>query len=95
MANFPMILFGTRADDEAKRELSTNEILGFAKKYNLEYWEGSSKTGENIHEAVKELVRQIILSTQNRKVNEYLSQKGPNAKVKKKEIEGKGVCNVQ
>ncbi len=48
--NVHVILVGTFLDMSKKRAVTYNEAIKIAKKYHLQYFEVSSKTGENIYE---------------------------------------------
>lgn len=45
-----LILCGTKADLESKREVSTSEGLEFAKLYNMKFFETSAKDNTNVKE---------------------------------------------
>ena len=55
--------------------------MNFAKEQNLEYYETSAKTGEGIDNAIKELVKKVMVyinkknGTDNLKLNENRSKR--------------------
>ena len=57
----PIILLGNKMDLEENRVVSTEEGIEFAKKISedIEFYETSCKTGENIKEAIKYLIEKI------------------------------------
>ena len=57
----PIVLIGNQTDLEENREVSKEEGNEFAKKINeeIEFYEASCKTGENIKEAIRFLVEKI------------------------------------
>jgi len=60
-ANFPILLLGSKIDLEQFREISFNEAKRLAESLGLNnYIECSSKTGENVELAFKELTRIIV-----------------------------------
>ena len=58
--NHFIILLGTKSDLNNERQVSLEEINEYAKKNNLSYFECSSKTGNNIHEAFWFTLRNIL-----------------------------------
>jgi len=45
------VLVGTKADLDSERQVTYEEGNAIAKRYNMEFFEVSSKTGKNVHEA--------------------------------------------
>jgi Ras-related protein Rab-5C len=50
-----IILFGNKTDLVDSRRVNKDEAQEFADKNRLIYYEGSAKTGENVHDAVDRL----------------------------------------
>ena len=61
-SHIPMLIVGNKNDLENDRLVSKNEAISYAKKEKLEYIETSSKSGENIKEAII-LITQKVLDT--------------------------------
>lgn len=57
--NIAKVLIGCKSDLAHKREVSYEEGCQMAKMYSMEYIEVSSKTGENVHEAMQIIIGQI------------------------------------
>ena len=58
--NYFIILLGTKGDLNNERQVSLEEINEYAKKNQLSYFECSSKTGKNVHEAFLFILRNIL-----------------------------------
>ena len=80
LENMPIILIGNKID-LPKRVIDKETALNFAKEQNLEYYETSAKTGEGIDNAIKELVKKVMVyinkknGTENLKLNENSSKR--------------------
>ena len=68
----PIVLIGNKTDLEENREVSKEEGNEFAKKINeeIEFYEASCKTGENIKEAIRLLVEKIYKKYQGKNMAE-------------------------
>ena len=56
----PLIIIGNKIDMEESREINKENAEKFATENNYKYFETSAKTGENVDEAIKELVNQVL-----------------------------------
>ena len=56
-ADVSKVILGTKSDLLADRQVSTSEAEALAAKYSISYVEVSSKTGENVKEAIDVLVK--------------------------------------
>ena len=80
LENMPIIIIGNKID-LPKRVIDKETALNFAKEQNLEYYETSAKTGEGIDNAIKELVKKVMVyinkknGTDNLKLNENSSKR--------------------
>eukprot|EP00027_Filamoeba_sp_ATCC50430_P014477 CAMPEP_0168571534 /NCGR_PEP_ID=MMETSP0413-20121227/17398_1 /TAXON_ID=136452 /ORGANISM="Filamoeba nolandi, Strain NC-AS-23-1" /LENGTH=181 /DNA_ID=CAMNT_0008604415 /DNA_START=8 /DNA_END=550 /DNA_ORIENTATION=+ len=54
-----MVLVGHMADLEDERQVSKQEGEDLAEKYHIPFFETSAKTGQNVAEAIYQLVREI------------------------------------
>ena len=63
--NIPMILIGNQADKEERREVSKEEGQEFARKRNMDFYETSSKTNQNLEVVFKEICKKILLNRNN------------------------------
>ena len=68
----PIVLIGNQTDLEENREVSKEEGNEFAKKISeeIEFYEASCKTGENIKEAIRFLVEKIYKKYQGKNMAE-------------------------
>jgi GTPase SAR1 family protein len=57
--NMPLVLVGNKLDLESKRVITTEEAQIIAKHYDMQYFEVSAKTGENVHNAFEALIKEI------------------------------------
>ena len=83
--NYSAVLVGNKMDLESQREVSTNEGLTLANKLNIEFFETSCLTNQNI----EEMMNKISTLT----INRFDSKRNSNLslnKVKKKD--GKNCC---
>ena len=57
----PIVLIGNKSDLKEERVVSTEDGKELAKKLNMEkhFYETSCQNGENVHEAINDLVQQI------------------------------------
>ena len=60
LENMPIIIIGNKID-LPKRVIDKETALNFAKEQNLDYYETSAKTGEGIDNAIKELVKKVMV----------------------------------
>ena len=60
--NIPIVLVGNKKDLENDREIEEQSGRDFADKYNLKFFETSSKTGENVNLAFEELINEVVKS---------------------------------
>ena len=82
LENMPIILIGNKID-LPKRVIDKETALNFAKEQNLEYYETSAKTGEGIDNAIKELVKKVMV---------YISKKNGTDNLKLSENSSKRKC---
>ena len=57
--DMPLVLVGNKLDLESKRVITTEEAQIIAKHYDMQYFEVSAKTGENVHNAFEALIKEI------------------------------------
>merc|ERR1711996_236900 len=57
--NIPIILVGNKADLDHARQVSENEIMSLASKWNLDYIETSAKTKTNVDKVFFDLMTKI------------------------------------
>ena len=80
LENMPIIIIGNKID-LPKRVIDKETALNFAKEQNLDYYETSAKTGEGIDNAIKELVKKVMVyinkknGTDNLKLSENSSKR--------------------
>ena len=60
--NIPIVLIGNKKDLEDERVIEEQTARDFANKFNLKFFETSSKTGENVNLAFEELVNEVVKS---------------------------------
>lgn len=60
--DYILVLIGNKTDLEKERVVSKEKIEEFCKDNQIEnYYEASAKTGENVHEIFKDLVRKLFI----------------------------------
>ena len=64
----PVIIIGNKIDSE-EREVKFEEAELFGKEQNYAYFETSAKTGHNIDEAIRHLVKEVVNNFSNSKQN--------------------------
>ena len=60
MGEIPIIIIGNKIDCKDEREVNFQEAENFWKEQGYPYFETSAKTGENIDETIKFLVKKVI-----------------------------------
>ena len=80
MGEIPIILIGNKIDCE-DREVKVEEAENFWKEQGYPYFETSAKTGENIDNTIKYLVKKVINIKEGKKDDE-----NENIKIDKKDI---------
>ncbi len=80
MGEIPIILIGNKIDCE-DREVKVEEAENFWKEQGYPYFETSAKTGENIDNTIKYLVKKVINIKEGKKDDE-----NENIKIEKKDI---------
>ncbi|KAM9708627.1 ras-related protein Rab-15-like [Menidia menidia] len=66
-----MILVGNKADDEHRRQVSTNQGCKLAESYGMEFFETSASTSSNINEAFTRLT-ELVLQAHKRDLDNLL-----------------------
>ncbi len=64
-----LILVGNKIDLVDKREIMENEGEELANEFDINYYECSAKTGENINLAFNELIKKMVKIIDKTKVN--------------------------
>ena len=72
--NIPIVLIGNKKDLEDERVIEEQSAREFANKFNLKFFETSSKTGENVDFAFKELINEVVKSKNNVNKNEIKNE---------------------
>ena len=72
--NIPIVLIGNKKDLEDERVIEEQSAREFANKFNLKFFETSSKTGENVDLAFKELINEVVKSNNNIKKDEIKNE---------------------
>ena len=87
----PIIIIGNKIDLEG-REVKPEEAESFCKKLNIPYFETSAKTGENIDNSIRALVKMVLNNNTDNKVdnNEKSNIKLNTEEHSKKEKSGCG-----
>ena len=87
--HIPIIILGNKIDSE-DREVKTEDAEAFCKKENYPYFETSAKTGENIDQAVRFLVKKLMELNSDNKGGNNDNIKINKEEHKKKEKSGCG-----
>ena len=66
--HIPIVIIGNKIDSE-EREVKTQDAESFCKGQNYPYFETSAKTGENIDQTIRFLVKKVIDSNPDNKPN--------------------------
>ena len=72
--NIPIVLIGNKKDLEDERVIEEQTARDFANRFNLKFFETSSKTGENVDLAFKELINEVVKSDNNIKKDEIKNE---------------------
>ncbi len=64
-SDIPIILIGNKCDLNEERIISKEEGKELSNKYQLSFFETSNKTGENVEEAILDLINKIIKTKKN------------------------------
>ena len=90
----PIVLIGNKSDLKEDRVVSTEEGKELAKKLKIEnhFFETSCKDGENVHEAINDLVQQIYDKFGNKDENPSFEIKSDKHKKGKKDKKDKKFC---
>ena len=83
--NIPSIVIGNKVDSE-EREVKFEEAELFGKEQNYAYFETSAKTGHNIDEAIRHLVKEVVNNNSNSKQNNENIKIGSSDKIENEEI---------
>ena len=89
--NIPSIVIGNKVDSE-EREVKFEEAELFAKGYNYPYFETSAKTGQNIDQTIRYLVKEVINKNSGNKDNNNDNIVIDNNDLKKKDENSKCNC---
>ena len=81
----PVIIIGNKIDSE-EREVKFEEAELFGKEQNYAYFETSAKTGHNIDEAIRHLVKEVVNNNSNSKQNNENIKIGSSDKIENEEI---------
>ena len=81
-----IILIGNKSDDSENREVNKDEGESLAKKLNVEFFETSAATGQNVKEAFIALLKKLI------ELNGGDSQKNNKIKLNKQNKKSGGCC---
>ena len=86
----PIVLIGNKSDLKEERVVSTEDGKELAKKLNMEkhFYETSCQNGENVHEAINDLVQQIYDKFGNKDETPNFEIKDVKHKKEKKEKKG-------
>jgi small GTP-binding protein len=76
-----VILVGNKIDMDYKREVTTNEGKDFAEKNNIQFFETSTKTAENINECFMYSVEKIKENKANKIINKNEQNNIPNTAI--------------
>ena len=57
--NIPVIIIGNKIDI-VEREIKTEEARKYCNDLGFKYYETSAKTGENVNDTIKSLVREVL-----------------------------------
>ena len=79
-----MILIGSKSDLADKRVVRRDEAEAYAKEQKIEYMESSSKTGENVQEAIISLCEKILKKEELEKDVSFTLDRSSFAKPNKK-----------
>ena len=77
-----IIIVGNKIDDEENREVTTEEGEELARSFDLNFFECSAKTGENINETFNELVKKMV------EIHEKFGGKDDKLKLKQNKVGG-------
>ena len=64
------ILIGNKCDLNEQRAISTKEAQTFADEWNMQYFETSAKSGDNVHESVLAMLKKMVMTQDKLVTNE-------------------------
>ena len=81
LENMPIIIIGNKIDIP-KRVIDKETALNFSKEQNFDYYETSAKTGQGVDNAIKDLVKKVMvyISKKNGRDNLKLSENSQKRK---------------
>ena len=81
LENMPIIIIGNKIDIP-KRVIDKETALNFSKEQNFDYYETSGKTGQGVDNAIKDLVKKVMvyISKKNGRDNLKLSENSQKRK---------------
>ena len=82
--NIPVIIIGNKIDI-VEREVKTEEAKKYCNDLGFKYYETSAKTGENVNDTIKSLVREVLKKKIRKNKKEVNVMEIPNPQDSKKE----------
>ena len=92
--NIPVIIVGNKID-LYEREIKTEEANKYCNELGYKYFETSAKTGENVNQTIKYLVKEVLKIKVNKNKNtQSNNEQNANIIITKRQNEGNCPCHI-
>ena len=92
--NIPVIIVGNKIDLN-EREIKTEEANKYCNELGYKYFETSAKTGENVNQTIKYLVKEVLKKKINKnQIIQNNNEQNGNIIITQRQNEGNCPCNI-
>ena len=90
----PVIIVGNKID-LIEREIKTEEADEYCRELGYKYFETSARTGENVNQTIKYLVKEVLkIKLNNNQIIQNNTGQNGNVKITKRKNEGNCPCQI-